>query len=88
MLALLAKLATLFGVVSKASSLLPGGDAATKATGALSHLSTLGAIAGAVVWIMGPGREWTVTLNALELAAVGLAASFALEWARRSPPPQ
>lgn len=64
------------------------GDNAAKTGGVLSGLTALGAVSGAVLWLLGPGREWSITLNALELSGVALGAALALEWLRRSPPPQ
>ncbi len=64
------------------------GSNASKAGGALSGLTAIGAISGAVLWLLGPGREWSITLNALELSGIALGASVVLEWLRRSPPPQ
>lgn len=55
--------------------------------GATTSLLSLGAVSGAVMWLLGPGREWAITLNALELSAVALGAAVLYEWARRSDPP-
>lgn len=63
------------------------GQAAGRVGGAVSAAGTLAAIGGAAAWLLGPGREWTITLNALELSGVVLAGSALLEWARRVPPP-
>lgn len=63
------------------------GDAQQKVQGATTSVLSLGAIGGAIMWLLGPGREWTVTLNAMELSAVGLGAAVLYEWARRSEPP-
>lgn len=63
------------------------GGGASKAGGALSGVALMGSVAGAVVWLLGPGREWSITLNALELSGVGLGAALLLEWFRRLPPP-
>lgn len=67
--------------------LFRGGDAQQKVQGATTSLLSAGAVSGAVMWLLGPGREWTVTLNAMELSAVGLGAAVLYEWARRSDPP-
>lgn len=64
------------------------GDNASKTGGVLSGITALGAVSGSVLWLFGPGREWSITLNALELSGVALGASVALEWLRRSQPPQ
>lgn len=66
---------------------LPKGDTATKVAGNASSLATVGAAGGAVLWLLGPGREWTITLNALELSAIALGGAALLEWARQAPPP-
>jgi hypothetical protein len=63
------------------------GSGASKAAGGLSTLTFIGSLAGAVLWLFGPGREWEITLNALELSGVALGASVVLEWLRRVPPP-
>lgn len=63
------------------------GDGASKAGGALSGVALMGSVAGTVAWLFGPGREWSITLNALELSGVGLGASLLLEWFRRMTPP-
>lgn len=69
--------------------LVGGGTTAVKqkVQGATTSLLSVGAVSGAVMWLLGPGREWTVTLNAMELSAVGLGAAVLYEWARRSDPP-
>ena len=64
------------------------GDNASKTGGVLSGITAFGAVSGMVLWLFGPGREWSITLNALELSGVALGASIALEWLRRSQPPQ
>lgn len=64
------------------------GDNAAKTGGLLSGVTAFGAVSGAVLWLFGPGREWSITLNALELSGVALGAAVALEWLRRSNPPQ
>jgi hypothetical protein len=63
------------------------GSASSKAAGGLSALTLIGSMAGAVLWLFGPGREWQITLNALELSGVALGASVVLEYFRRVPPP-
>ena len=63
------------------------GSVASKAAGGLSGIGTIAAVGGMVVWLFGPGREWSVTLNALELSGVALGASLLIEWVRRMPPP-
>lgn len=63
------------------------GEGASKAGGALSGIALMGSVAGAVAWLFGPGREWSITLNALELSGVALGAAVLLEWFRRMPPP-
>lgn len=63
------------------------GAGASKAAGVGNGLAFYGAIGGGVLWILGPGREWSITLNALELSGVSLAISLALEYFRRLPPP-
>lgn len=64
-----------------------GGEGAQKAAAAGTSIVSLGAMGAGAMWLLGPGREWTVTLNGLELTGVGLAVAVALEWARRSEPP-
>ena len=64
-----------------------GSSVGSRVGGAVSALTTVGAVSGAVLWLFGPGREWTITLNALELSGVALGASLLLEWFRRMPPP-
>lgn len=61
------------------------GEGATKAAGAANGVAFYGAIAGGAMWILGPGREWSITLNALELAGISLAVSLVLEYVRRLP---
>lgn len=73
-------------MITKILSLLFG-TAATKTVGAVSSLAALGSVVGVVAWIFGPGKEWSVTLNALELSAVAMAGAFVVEWARRVTPP-
>ncbi len=63
------------------------GGVASKAAGAAAGFGTLAAVVGAVAWLFGPGREWSITLNALELSGVALGASLLIEWVRRMPPP-
>lgn len=63
------------------------GDAQQKVQGAATSVLSLGAAGAGVMWLLGPGREWTITLNAMELSAVGLGAAVLYEWARRSEPP-
>jgi len=63
------------------------GSGASKAAGGLSALTLLASLSGAVLWLFGPGREWQITLNALELSGVALGASVILEYFRRVPPP-
>lgn len=66
---------------------MPQGETGNKTAGALGGIGTLGALAGAGLWLLGPGREWTITLNAMELGFVSLVVSMLLEWARNLPPP-
>jgi hypothetical protein len=73
--------------VTELLSRLLFGSAASRAGGVLSGLGLIGAIAAGVAWLLGPGREWTITLNALELSGVVLLGSALLEWMRRVPPP-
>ena len=63
------------------------GDGATKAAGAFNGLALYGSIAGGALWLLGPGREWSITLNGLELSGVCLGAALLLEFVRRLPPP-
>ncbi len=75
-------------ILSLLLGLLPGGnDAASRAGGAVSGLAVIAALGGGVAWLFGPGQEWSVTLNALELSAVALGGGIALEYFRRLPPP-
>lgn len=67
--------------------LFRGGDGTQKVQGAVTSAVNVGAVSAAVLWLFGPGREWTITLNALELSAVALLAAVLLEWFRRSDPP-
>ena len=64
-----------------------GNSVGSRVGGAVGALTAVGAVGGAVLWLFGPGREWTITLNALELSGVALGASVLLEWFRRMPPP-
>lgn len=64
-----------------------GAGAKQYVQGATTSLLSLGAVSGAVMWLLGPGREWNITLNAMELSAVALGAAVVYEWARRSDPP-
>lgn len=64
-----------------------GSSVGSKLGGAASALTSIGALGGAVLWLFGPGRQWQITLNALELSGVALGASVLLEWFRRMPPP-
>lgn len=66
---------------------MPQGDAGNKSAGALGGLGALGAIGGMGMWLLGPGREWHITLNAMELGFVALVVSMLIEWARNLPPP-
>jgi len=61
---------------------------ASKAGGMLSGISAIGAVAGGIVWLFGPGREIQLTLNALEISGIALGGSVLMEWLRRLPPPQ
>ena len=65
----------------------PKGEGATKVQGAFNSILSSGAVGAAVLWILGPGRDWEITLNALELSGVVLGAVVLIEWARRSDPP-
>lgn len=49
---------------------------ATGAAGAVNSLAFYSAIVAGLAWVFGPGREWQITFNALELSAVGLAAAI------------
>lgn len=69
-------------IIAKIVGLLTGGMA-SKVAGAVSGVGTVAALLGAVAWIFGPGREWQVTFNALELSGVVFGGSLAVEWARR-----
>lgn len=51
-------------------------NGASAAAGAFNSLAFYSAAIGGVAWVFGPGREWHVTFNALELSAVGLAAAI------------
>jgi hypothetical protein len=62
------------------------GEAGNKAAGALNGIGTLGAAGAAALWVLGPGREWQITLNALELSGITLAVVMLVEWARSTPP--
>ena len=73
-------------MIAKIIAMLFGG-VASKAAGAAAGLGTLAAVVGAVAWLFGPGREWSIVLNALELSGVALGASLLIEWVRRMPPP-
>lgn len=64
-----------------------GSSVGSKIGGAVSGITTVGALAGAGLWLFGPGREWQITLNALELSGVVLGGAVLLEWFRRMPPP-
>jgi hypothetical protein len=78
------------GIILEVGKRLVGaliGSNASKAGGALSGLSAMAAVVGIVAWFFGPGREWSITLNALELGFAVLAGSVLLEWFRRMPPP-
>lgn len=66
----------IFGMFTK-------GEGSQKAVGVLNGLSLVGAVSGAVLWLIGPGREWTITLNALELAGALFVFSIILEKVRR-----
>ena len=65
---------------------MPQGEAGNKAAGALNGVAALGAIGGAALWVLGPGREWQITLNALELSGITLGVVMLIEWARSTPP--
>lgn len=65
---------------------MPQGETGSKTAGALGGIGMLGAIGGAGMWLLGPGREWHITLNAMELGFVSLVVSMLLEWARNLPP--
>lgn len=65
---------------------MPQGDAGNRTAGALGGIGALGALTGAGMWLLGPGREWSITLNAMELGFVSLVVSMLLEWARNLPP--
>lgn len=61
--------------------------AGTTIAGGVSGIATVGALGSGVLWLFGPGRDWSVTLNAMELSFVFLAGAVLVEFARRSPPP-
>lgn len=69
------------------AGMFTGGQGASKAAGIGNGIALFGAIGGGILWILGPGREWHITLNALELSGVVLIASLLLEWVRHMPPP-
>lgn len=77
----------LLKILSFVFGMFSGGSGAQKVAGTLNGLTLLGAVSGAVVWLLGPGREWSITLNALELSGVVGVASLLLEYFRRMPPP-
>lgn len=50
--------------------LKPGVPAATRAAGTFNGLAAWSAVVGGIVWLFGPGRVWSITLNGLEIVAV------------------
>lgn len=50
-------------------------------------LFTLSLITGAIMWLFGPGREWIITLNALELCGVVIGGSYLLSYFHKLNPP-
>lgn len=79
----------MLNILSFLAPLLFRGSGSTQqmVQGATTSLLSLGAVSGAVMWLLGPGREWTIALNALELSGVALGAAVLYEWARRTDPP-
>lgn len=63
------------------------GNISTKITGAVSGLGMISAVISAFIWLLGPGREWTITLNALELSGIVFTGAILIDLARKSPPP-
>lgn len=51
-------------------------NGASAAAGAFNSVAFYSAALGGLAWVFGPGREWHITFNALELSAVGLAAAI------------
>jgi len=78
-------------MIGKILSLLFGaftsGHGATRAASAGAGLTMWAGALGAVAWFFGPGKEWEVTLNALELSAVLMAGGFGALLTLRLPPP-
>lgn len=76
----------MFKILEIVLGLFSGGSG-TKTAGMFSGLTALGGVLGGFLWLVGPGRDWQVTLNAMELGFVALAASIVMEWIRKLPPP-
>lgn len=65
-----------------------GDGGQSKAAGMGNGLMFYGSIAGGLYWLLSDSAAiWTVTLNARELAGVGLITALIVEWVRRVPPP-
>jgi hypothetical protein len=77
----------MWGAVAKWIVTWLGGRMGARLAGGLAKAGAVGAIIGVIAWFFGAGREWTITLNALELAGAVLACSALFDWARRLPPP-
>lgn len=63
------------------------GHAASGALRAVAAVGAVGSVIGAIAWIFGPGRDWHITLNALELSGAVAIGSVVVWWALRLPPP-
>lgn len=64
-----------------------GATPPTRAADAGAGLMVWSAIGGAVLWVVGPGRDWHITLNALELSAVLMAGGIVAFILLRMKPP-
>lgn len=68
--------------------MLPTGDTAYKAGGIFNgSIAVIGLLVGGGMWLFGPGREWTITMNGLELTGLIISGSVVvpvlLDWFRR-----
>jgi hypothetical protein len=74
---MLAKIISLILGLLTGGATQQGGTGATAAAGAFNSVAFYGAAAGFVAWLVGPGRDFTITLRGWEIWAVVLAAAFA-----------
>lgn len=74
-------------IVGLVASLFTAGSTVTeRAASGFNGIALIGGIVGILAWLFGPGKEFFVTLNALEMGFILLAGFVAGEILRRMEP--